>query len=205
VEFIAGTLLCLVTLFFFLKDGPAMWAWFTGQFRADMQMHLRQIGLRVWVTMGAYLRGISIIGFVEASIIGIVLFVLGVPLLIPLMLLQFFAAFFPVVGAPVAGTIAVLVALVSGGLIDAIIVAIAIMVIQQMDNHFLQPVIMGRSVKLHPVVVLLALTAGGIVAGFIGALLAVPTAAIASSIGNYLNGLRSHDTPSFGELQQERP
>lgn len=203
-EFITGALLTAFLLFFFLKDGPAMWKWFTGQFDPPARDHLNNVGRRVLATMGAYLRGIALVGLIEGTAIGIVLLILGVPLLIPLVLLQFFAAFFPVVGAPVAGLVAVLVALVSGGLSDALIVGIAILIIQQADNHLLQPLIMGRAVKLHPIVVILALAAGGVAGGIIGALLAVPLAAVASGVGNYVNGLRDRDTPSFAQLQGER-
>lgn len=202
-EFITGTLLTAFLLFFFLKDGPSMWGWFTGQFDQPAREHLNNVGHRVLSTMGAYLRGITLVGLIEGTAIGIVLVILGVPLLIPLVLLQFFAAFFPVVGALLAGTIAVLVALVSGGVTDALIVGVAILIIQQADNHLLQPLIMGRAVKLHPIAVILVLAAGGVAGGIVGALLAVPLAAVASGIGNYVNGLRDRDTPSFAELQQE--
>lgn len=201
-EFITGTIIMFFLLFFILKDGAAMWGWFVGQFGRRARDHLENIGSRVWATMGAYLRGIATVGLIEGTAIGIVLGILGVPLLIPLVLLQFFAAFFPVVGALAAGIIATLVALVSGGAADALIVGIAILVIQQADNHLLQPVIMGRAVSLHPVVVLLALTAGGVAAGIIGALLAVPLTAVASTICGYFNSLRDHPTPSFADLKR---
>ncbi|MFN2489204.1 MAG: AI-2E family transporter [Actinomycetota bacterium] len=203
-EFITGALLTAFLLFFFLKDGHAMWSWFTGQFDEPARGHLRNIGERALATMGAYLHGIAIVGLIEGTAIGIVLFILGTPLLAPLVLLQFFAAFFPVVGALVAGTVATLVALVSGGLTDALVVAIAILVIQQADNHLLQPLIMGRAVKLHPVVVILSLAAGGIVGGIVGALLAVPLAAVVSAIGNYFNSLRDIDPQTSPGLQIKR-
>ncbi|MDQ3784729.1 MAG: AI-2E family transporter [Actinomycetota bacterium] len=202
-EFLTGIVLTAFLLFFFLKDGPFMWDWFTGQFDQPAREHLDNVGHRVLSTMGAYLRGIALVGLIEGTAIGIVLAILGIPLLIPLVLLQFFAAFFPVVGALLAGTIAVLVALVSGGLSDALIVGVAILIIQQSDNHLLQPLVMGRAVKLHPIAVILALAAGGVAGGIIGALLAVPLAAVASGVGNYVNGLRDRDTPSFSELQSE--
>jgi predicted PurR-regulated permease PerM len=204
-EFITGALLTAFLLFFFLKDGPYMWGWFTGQFDQPAREHLNNVGHRVLSTMGAYLRGIALVGLIEGTAIGIVLLILGVPLLIPLVLLQFFAAFFPVVGALLAGVVAVLVALVSGGFSDALFVGVAILVIQQADNHLLQPLIMGRAVKLHPIAVILALAAGGVAGGIIGALLAVPLAAVAAGVGHYVNELRDRDAPSFSELQKEGP
>jgi predicted PurR-regulated permease PerM len=126
---------------------------------------------------------------VDAVLIGILLAVLGVPLLVPLVVLTFFGAFFPLVGATVAGIVAALVALVTEGVSDALIVGAGILVIQQVEGDVLQPLVLGRSVKLHPIVILLSLTAGAILAGIAGAFLAVPVAAVAVSVGSYLRGL----------------
>lgn len=192
-EFVAETLLTLVLTFFLLKDGPKMWAWFTGHFDGPTAGHVREIGDRAWNTMGAYLRGAALVGVVDAVLIGVALLVVGVPLVAPLMVLQFFGAFFPLVGAVVAGAVATLVALVTQGPLAALIIAVAILVIQQVEGHVLQPVVIGRAVKLHPVVILLALSAGAVLGGVVGAFLAVPVAAIASATGNYANSLRQRE------------
>ena len=135
--------------------------------------------------MGAYVRGTALIALVDAVLIGIALLLIGVPLVPALMVLTFFGAFLPLVGAVAAGVVAALVALVSGGPLDALLVVGAVTIIQQVEGDVLQPVVLGRAVKLHPVVVLLALTSGAVIAGIAGAFLAVPTTAVATAIGGY--------------------
>ena len=176
----------LVITFFFVKDGKQMWEWVTKHFDDSRRKDVREIGMRSWATLGAYIRGTALIALVDAVLIGIALIIVGVPLVVPLMLITFIGGFFPVVGAFTAGLVAVLVALASGGFFDALIIGAVITLIQQLEGDLLQPLILGRAVKLHPVVVLLSLTAGGILAGVAGAFLAVPTAAVAATIGNYL-------------------
>ena len=191
VEFIAGFFLTLVLVFFFLKDGPKMWEWFLTRVPRRNREHVKQIGTRAWGTIGAYIRGTAIIGVVDAVLIGIALIVVGVPLVAPLMVLTFLAAFLPLVGAVLAGIVASLVALVTQGPLEAAIIAGAILVIQQVEGDVLQPVVMGRAVKLHPVVILVALTAGSILGGVIGGFLAVPIAAVAANVGSYLRSVNN--------------
>lgn len=190
VELVAATILMLVLTFFFIKDGRQMWDWITKHLAAGHQKDAREIGKRAWATLSAYVRGTALIALVDALLIGIALMVVGVPLVVPLMLLTFIGGFFPVVGAFAAGLVAVLIALATGGLVDALIIAVVITLIQQLEGDLLQPLILGRAVKLHPVVVLLSLTAGAILAGVAGAFLAVPVAAVAASVGNYLKSPR---------------
>lgn len=191
VELVTQFFLTLVLTFFFVKDGPELFGWIERQFPRRNRRHVRAAGERAWAVMAAYLRGIGITGLVDAILIGVVLLVLGVPLVLPLALLTFFGAFFPLVGAVAAGTIATLVALVTTGAGDALVVAGATLVIQQVEGDVLQPIVMGRTVNLHPVVILLALTAGGILAGIVGAFLAVPVAAISAALGNYMKQVRA--------------
>lgn len=185
-EVIVGVLLTFVLVFFFVKDGEGMYAWFARQFPTERRASIHELGLKVWGTLGAYVRGIALVGVVDAVLIAIALMLIDVPLVIPLALLTFFGSFLPLIGATVAGTVAALVALVSGGLIDALLVGVAILVIQQVEGHVLQPVVLGRAVKLHPVVVILALTAGAILGGIAGAFLAVPVTAVATVVGSHL-------------------
>lgn len=189
VEFVTQLLLTLVLIFFFVKDGPEMFGWFESQFPTRNRTHVRSIGKRAANSITAYLRGTATIALVDAVLIGIVLLIVGVPLVLPLAVLTFFAAFFPLVGAIAAGVVAVLVALVTGGVIDALIVSGAILVIQQVEGDVLQPLVMGKAVSLHPVVILLVLTAGAILAGIVGAFLAVPIAAVAASVGGYVKSV----------------
>jgi predicted PurR-regulated permease PerM len=187
VELIAATILMVVITFFFVKDGKQMWQWTKGHFDDRRRRDAEEIGKRAWTTLGAYIRGTALIALVDAVLIGIALVIVGVPLVVPLMLLTFFGGFFPVVGAFTAGLVAVLIALATGGLADALIIGAVITLIQQLEGDLLQPLIIGKAVRLHPVVVLLSLTAGGILAGVAGAFLSVPIAAVAATVGNYLN------------------
>lgn len=188
IEIVAGGLLALVLLFFFLKDGARIWAWVARLFPARHRHDIDAAASRAWTTLGAYMRGTAIVALVDAVLIAIVIAALGVPLVLPLALLTFAGAFFPLIGAVVAGLVAALVALVTEGPVEALILIGAIIVIQQLEGDLLQPLILGRAVRLHPVAILLSLTAGVAVAGVVGAFLAVPIAAVAASVGGYLRG-----------------
>ena len=136
----------------------------------------------MWRVLTGYVHGVALVALIDAILIGITLVIVGVPLAMPLTVLTFLAAFFPVVGAVAVGAAAVLVALVAKGAVAAIVVGAAILVVQQLDGNVLQPVLVGRRLELHPVVVLLALTAGGVIAGLVGAFIAVPLAAVAGAV-----------------------
>jgi len=195
-EVLVGIILTFVLTFFFVKDGAAMFSWFTSQFSDRRRQSLNLLGMRLWETLGAYLRGLAFVGLVDAVLIGIALLLIGVPLVIPLAVLTFFGAFLPLIGATVAGVVAALVALVSGGVVDALLVGVAILVVQQVEGHVLQPVVLGRAIKLHPTVVLLSLAAGGILAGIAGAFLAVPVAALATVVGSHVKAQRRTELPA---------
>lgn len=186
-EVVAGLLLTAVLLFFFLKDGDSIFTWLIDHLAPQRREHAREMGLRAWRAMSAWVRGTALVALVDAVLIGVALLVIRVPLVVPLAVLTFFGGFFPVVGATVAGVVAVLVALVTGGLFDALLVGAAVLAIQQIEGHLLQPLVLGRAVRLHPIVVLLSLTAGGIVGGVAGAFLAVPTAAVVTAVGSYVH------------------
>jgi len=186
IEVVAGMFLTLVLVFFIIKDGDDMWEWVTNQFSASNRRHVVAVGERTWQTLSGYVRGTALVALADAVLIGIALFVIGVPLIVPLMVLTFFGGFFPLVGATLAGAVAALVALVTTGPLDALLVVGAVTAIQQVEGDLLQPMVLGRAVRLHPVVILLSLTAGAVLAGIAGAFLAVPVAAVAASIGNYV-------------------
>ncbi|MEX2586480.1 MAG: AI-2E family transporter [Actinomycetota bacterium] len=190
-EFLVELVVTLVLVFFFLKDGDKVVAWLTKQVPERQRADVREISTRAWRTLGGYIRGVAVIAFVDAVLIAIALAIIGVPLVAPLAMLTFIGGFFPIVGALVAGVIASLVALVTNGPLDALLVAGAILMIQQIEGNLLQPVLMSRAVNLHPVVILLSLTAGAALFGVVGAFLAVPIAAVAATTGNYLNTART--------------
>jgi putative heme transporter len=185
-EVVAALILTLVLAFFYIKDGPAMWRWFTDLLNERHRRDADEMGQRAWSTLGAYVRGTALIALIDAVAVALLLLLLGVPLVVPLTLLTFFGAFFPIIGAFVAGMVAALVALVTVGFAKAAILAAGITILQQVEGDALQPLIMGKALKLHPVVVLLALTAGGIMGGIAGAFLAVPVAAVAAAVAGYL-------------------
>ena len=181
-EFLAGFVLFIVILFFFLKDGDAIWRFLLTPF--DRRGHDRgeRIGRTAVTTLGGYVRGTAIIAAVDAIAIGIALAILQVPLALPLAVIVFVAAFVPIVGATVAGALAALVALVANGPVVALIVIIVVIGVNQLEGNLLQPVVMAQSLKLHPLVILLALSAGTILGGIVGAVLSVPIAATAWAI-----------------------
>ncbi|MFP5450454.1 MAG: AI-2E family transporter [Thermoleophilia bacterium] len=188
LEVLAGAGLTVVLLFFFLKDGARMWEWLARRAGADARPHVLEAGARAWWALGGYMRGQAIIAAVDAFFIGIGILVLGVPFAVPLIALTFIASFFPIVGATVAGAAAVLVALADGGVVTALMMLAVVVGVQQTEGNVLEPVLMSRTAHLHPVVVLMALGAGGALAGLVGAFLAVPVAAAATAVGSYVWG-----------------
>lgn len=198
VEIVGATALAIVLAFFFVKDRDRLWQWLIDQFPRDRYEDVREAGRRAWESMQGYVRGITIIAIVDAVLIGAALIILGTPLALPLAVLVFLGAFVPIIGAFVSGLAAVAVALVTQGLAQAAIIAAVITAIQQLEGNVLQPVVMGRTVRLHPVVILLAVASGLIVAGIAGAFLAVPLVATATSAGSYLKARRQErsDAPT---------
>jgi putative heme transporter len=184
----AGVLLTLVLLFFFVKDGPRLWAWAVRMFPENVRDRVDEAGHRSWSVLAAYVRGQSLVATFDAVLIGIGLAILGLPLVLPLAVLIFIAAFVPIVGAFAAGAAAVLIALVSKGAGVALIVLGLNLVVQQLEGNVLYPVIMRRTIELHPVATLLAVGAGGVLAGIIGALVAVPIVAVVATALPILRG-----------------
>ncbi|WP_369370476.1 AI-2E family transporter [Promicromonospora sp. Populi] len=176
-DFVAGFFIMIVVLFFFLKDGPAMWEFVLRPFEGHRYERGQRVGAATIRTLGGYVRGTAIVAFVDAVGIGIGLAIVGVPLVIPLSVLVFLLAFIPLVGATVAGILAALVTLVAVGPVEALIVVAIVIVVNQLEGDFLQPIVMGRTLRLHPLVILFALTAGTVLVGITGAVLAVPIAA----------------------------
>lgn len=175
---IGGIVLVTVFTFFFLKDGPAMWAWVRERLPERYRPRAARAGEAAWTTLGRWLRGQATIALFDAVMFALVLLVLGVPFVLPLVLFTFVLAFIPYVGAIVSVVVVSLVALVSEGLVLALLVLALTTAVQQTDGNVVTPVVMRRAVSLHPVVVLAALTGGAILAGIPGAILSVPTVAV---------------------------
>jgi putative heme transporter len=176
-EAVAGLLLLVVLVFFFVHDGRGMWARLLSFVPERHRELVDGAGREVWKSTSGYMRGVALIAVVDAVLIGIALLVIGVPLVVPLMVVVFLGAFIPLVGAFLTGAIAALVALISEGPLAAGFVVAAITAIQQIEGDLLYPNIVGRAIRLHPVAILLILTAGTVIAGILGALLAIPVAA----------------------------
>jgi predicted PurR-regulated permease PerM len=190
LEVLAGALLTIVLLFFFLKEGERIWEWVLGLVPRRLRADARAIGERSWTTLGGYLRGVATVGLVDAVFIGLALYLIGVPFVLALALLTFLGGFIPIVGASLAGFAAVMVALVSEGLVDALLVLAAVLAVQQLEGNLLQPVIVGRSVRLHPVAILLSVAAGGVLWGVLGAFVSVPIVAVLTSAAGHLRDPR---------------
>jgi putative heme transporter len=171
-------LLALVLCFFYLKDGPKFLPWIGGLIGPRAAPHVTAVAQRSWVTLSGFIKAQAAVGLVDAVFIGIGLAVLGVPLALPLAVLVFFGAFVPIIGAVVTGALAALVALVTTGPTSALIVVVLVLVVQQLEGNVLQPILVGRTLDLHPAAVILAVTAGGSLAGITGAFLAVPVLSV---------------------------
>ncbi|WP_243705002.1 AI-2E family transporter [Micromonospora sp. KC723] len=178
-EVAGSTLLALVLLFFLLKDGRAMWHWVLCRMTGPNREVTAEAGRVGWRTLGAYTRGTMIIAAIDAIGIGLALVLLRVPLALPLALITFLGGFVPIVGATVAGTVAVLVALAANGPTTAALVLAAVIAVQQIEGNLLEPLVMKRQVRLHPAVILVVVTAGTLIAGIAGAFVSVPIAAVA--------------------------
>ncbi|WP_374112291.1 AI-2E family transporter [Rhodococcus sp. CH91] len=178
--------LVLVLTFFFIKDGPRFLPWLHRVSGGRAGRHLEAVLGRMWDTLGGFIRTQALVSFIDALFIGIGLLILGVPLAPVLAILTFIGGFIPIVGAFVAGALAVLVALVANGFTTALIVLVLIIAVQQIEGNVLQPVLQSRSMNLHAAVVLLAVTAGASLFGIVGAFLAVPVAAVAAVAIRYI-------------------
>ncbi len=190
LELLAGLVLMLFVTFFLLKDGDRIWRWLTSGLGAERQARTRRAGAAAWQALVYYVRGTVAVAAIHAVVIGFALWILGVPLLIPLVILVFLAAFIPLVGILVAGALAVAVTLGTRGWIAALALVVVFILENQLESHLLQPLVVGRMVRLHPLAIILVLAVGGIVAGIPGAIVAVPTAAALTRAVPYLRADR---------------
>jgi putative heme transporter len=192
IEAITAFVLTIILTFFLVKDSDAVATWLLDRVPEEHRDLVAASGKRGWESLGGYVRGTAIVALVDAIGIGLGLWILGVPLVLPLAVLVFFGGFIPIVGAAITGLLAVLVALAAEGLVTALIVLGIVALVQQLESDVLQPMIMRRVVPLHPLVILLVLAAGAKIVGLIGALLAVPLAAVVSAVGNEVRLRRQH-------------
>jgi putative heme transporter len=180
-EIVTGALLVLFTLIFVLHGGRNIYGFVTKVFPENVRERVRDAGRAGFRSLVGYVRATFLVALVDAVGIGTGLAIMGVPLALPLASLVFLGAFIPLVGAVIAGFFAVIVALIAKGWIYALITLGLIIAVQQLEGHVLQPLVMGRAVSIHPLAVVLAIAGGGVLAGIVGALLAVPTVAFLNS------------------------
>ncbi|MEV5944928.1 AI-2E family transporter [Streptomyces sp. NPDC051993] len=197
VEVLTGILLAMFSTLFLLYDGPKIWQWVLKLVPAAARPGVAGAGPKAWRTLTAYVRGTVIVALIDAICIGVGIYFLGVPMAVPLAVFIFLFAFIPLVGAVISGALAVVVALVTDGVFNALMVLVLVLAVQQIEGHVLQPFILGRAVRVHPLAVVLSVAAGGLVAGIGGAVVAVPLVAVTNTVVGYLrqyareNALRS--------------
>jgi predicted PurR-regulated permease PerM len=173
-----ATALCIFTLIFFLHDGDGIWRFVTRVVPGEHRDRVDLAGRRGFAALGHYVRATVVVAMIDSVSIGIGLAIIGVPLAVPLAALIFLGAFVPILGAFVTGTVAVLVALVANGVVSALVVLGLLLAVMQLEGHVLQPLLLGRAVRLHPLAVVLGIGVGLTLAGIPGALLAVPLLAV---------------------------
>ncbi|WPO71738.1 MULTISPECIES: AI-2E family transporter [unclassified Streptomyces] len=186
VEALTGILLAMFSTLFLLYDGKRIWQWFLKLVPAQARPGIAGAGPRAWRTLTAYVRGTVIVAMIDAIFIGLGIYFLGVPMAVPLAVIIFLASFVPLVGAVVSGALAVVVALVTQGVFTAVMALAVVLAVQQIEGHILQPFILGRAVRVHPLAVILSVAAGGMVAGIGGAVVAVPLVAVTNTVVGYL-------------------
>lgn len=195
LDLVTGLLIMVFVLFFLLKDGRQIWIWFVRCVPEPWRVPVHEAGVRGWYTLTAYVRTQIRVAALDAVGIGLGAFFLNLPAVIPIMILVFLGAFVPIVGAFLSGAIAVLIALVTQGPMQALIMLAVVLLVQFLEGHVFQPLLMSNAVSLHPVATVLAVTVGTTVAGVTGALFAVPIVAFLNTVCLYLHG---HDP--FPEL-----
>ena len=186
IEILTGVFLAAFCTFFLIYDGARIWGWLLKLFPPTARIAMAGAGPRAWSTLTAYVRGTVLVAFIDSVSIGIGIFLLGVPLALPVSVLIFLGAFVPLVGALVTGTIAVLIALVTKSVFTAAMVLVVLLAVQQIEGHLLQPLILGRAVRVHPIAVVLSVTVGSILGGIGGAIVAVPLVAVTNTTVGYL-------------------
>lgn len=183
---VAGFFIALFALFFFLYEGERIWAWAVRLFPRSSRDRVHSSGVIAWGQLSAFTRATILVAAVDALGIGLVAGLLGVPFASGVAVLVFFGAFVPVIGAAISGAVPVLLALVALGPVQALIMLGGVVAVQQLESHVLQPFLLGRAVRVHPLAVILGIAAGVVVAGILGALIAVPLVAVLNAVGHHL-------------------
>ncbi len=193
LEVLTGLILTVFITFFLLKDGRKIWSWMISGLRPMAHRRAVMAGDAAWQALVSYIRGTTVVAAIHAVFIGLALWLLGVPLVVPLIMLVFIAAYVPLIGILVVGALAIVITLATKGVIAAVILIAVFLAENQIESHLLQPLVVGRIVRLHPLAIIMVLAVGGIVAGVPGAIIAVPVAAMVTYAWPYLRGDHDHD------------
>lgn len=177
-EVLGGLVLTLFVTFFLLKDGDRIWQWLVKELRPAAAERVDRAGRAAWQALVYYMRGTVAIAAIHGVVVGVALWIMGAPLVVPLAVLVFLAAFIPMVGLFIAGALAILVVLAAKGWVAAVVLLGVLIIEDQLEGHLLQPQVVGRAVRLHPLAVILSLAVGSVVAGVPGAVVAVPIVAV---------------------------
>ncbi|MFH7599199.1 AI-2E family transporter [Streptomyces racemochromogenes] len=202
VQVLTVLALAVFSSVFFLHGGDRQWAWFRAQLPEGVRERVGVAGRAAWRTFTGYTHGIVLVAATNAALVGLALYLLGVPLALPLALLEFFAAFVPLIGSPIALAVAAVVALAAKGPLIAGVVVALIVVIGQIEGHLLHPLVMSWAVALHPLVVAVSVVAGAIAAGVVGAVVAVPLVSVTWSVRS---ALRAHAAAAASPLPPPQP
>jgi predicted PurR-regulated permease PerM len=199
-ELVTAAVLVLFTLIFFLYGGRNIWRYVVKIFPAHVRDRVLEAGRAGYGSLIGYVRATFLVALTDAAGVGAGLAIMGIPLALPLASLVFLGAFIPLVGAVIAGFLAVVVALLAKGIVYALITLGLLVAVNQLEAHLLQPLVMGRAVSIHPLAVVLAIATGGVLAGIVGALLAVPTVAF---VNNAIQVLLARDPSAEADEQTD--
>ncbi|WP_062078018.1 AI-2E family transporter [Demequina globuliformis] len=202
---VAGAVIALFALFFFLRDGRKLWLWGVGLLPDEAEQRVDVAGSHAWSTLRRYTQTTVFVAFVDAVGIGMAAWILGVPLALPIAILVFLFSFIPMFGATLSGAIASLVALVDGGWTTALLMLGAVLLVQQLEGNVLYPWLFGKALSLHPLVVLLTITAGTITLGLVGAIIAVPIVSFVYAFGRGLSKTYAPDEEEVPPITSQVP
>lgn len=194
VSILSGTVLCFFATLFMLLDNGTMWRWVVGLAPSHTQAHVATVGVAAWRTLTAYMRSLVLLAGLNALAMVPVLWIAGMPLVAALSVLIFLGSLVPLIGVIVAGVVVCLIALVAKGVTTAIVIAVLLVLIVQLFGNFLNPIILGKAVDLHPLAILVTVTAGTLIAGAFGAVVAVPLVAV---LNNGIKAIRLSRVPEL--------
>lgn len=189
IAVISGAVFCLFATLFLMLDDGGIFRWFVRIFPPHTHDHAVEGGVAAWRTLTAYMRSLVLLAALNALAMVPVMMLVGMPLVVPMAVLLFLGSLVPLIGIIVAGVVVALIALVANGLTSAIIVIVALILIIQLFGNLLNPIILGKAVDIHPLAILVSVTAGTLVAGIFGAFVAVPLVAV---INNVAHAIREH-------------